>query len=348
LPSMSYRGAPSSRAGDAGLRGFSKPQSSTCAIGIDVGGTKIAAGIVDRDGAVFACQQTRAHSEREPEVVIDAIEDAFRALAACGVVDARDVVGVGVGFPGTVNLPRGTILISSNLPAWDRVPLRDILAERLGLPVVFDNDAHMCAVGEHRFGAGRGVRNMCYVCFSTGFGLGAIVENRLVTGHTGSAGELSHVVIKPGGRPCPCGKSGCLMAYASGIAIARQVAERIAAGEETILCGMLPCDGRRVTGEQVAGAASQGDRLAREVLQEAGYYFGLGMAMLVQLFNPELIVIGGGLTRAGPLLMDEVTRGLHENVQPELRDTVRLAPWQLEDNIGIIGAAAEVFEAIGV
>jgi glucokinase len=315
------------------------------AIGIDVGGTKIAAGIVDAAGRVLTCRQTRAHSEREPEVVINAIEEAFRSLLACGEVAQSDVAGVGVGFPGTISLPRGSILISSNLPAWDRVPLRDVLEQRLGLPVVLDNDAHMCAVGEHRFGAGRGIRNMCYVCFSTGFGLGAIVEDRLVTGQTGSAGELSHVGIQPGGRACTCGKRGCLMAYASGIAIARRVSERIAAGEETILCNMAPCDGRRIAGEQVAAAAAGGDRVAREVIQEAGYYFGLGLAMLVQLFNPELIVIGGGLTRIGPLLMDEVTRGLQENVQPELRGTVRLAPWQLEDNIGIVGAAAEVFGA---
>jgi glucokinase len=329
-----------------GLQNASFLQVNRYAVGIDVGGTKIAAGIVDSAGTILACRQTRAHSEREPAVVIAAIEEAFRSLLECDQVTLHDLEGVGVGFPGTINLPRGSILISSNLPAWDRVPLRDILAERLGLPVVLDNDAHMCAVGEHRFGAGRGVRNMCYVCFSTGFGLGAIVENRLVTGHTGSAGELSHVVIEPGGRPCTCGKRGCLMAYASGIAIARRVSERIAAGEETVLCGMAPCNGRRITGEQVAAAAAQGDRVAREVLQHAGYYFGLGMAMLVQLFNPELIVIGGGLTHIGPLLMDEAARGLKESVQPELRDTVRLAPWQLGDNIGIIGAAAEVFETL--
>jgi glucokinase len=328
------------------MQAIAKP--SRHAVGIDVGGTKIAAGIVDANGSVLACRQTRAHSEREPGVVIAAIEETFHALLECGKIDRRDIAGVGVGFPGTINLPAGSVLISSNLPAWDHVPLRDILAERLGLPVVLDNDAHMCAVGEHRFGAGRGVRNMCYVCFSTGFGLGAIVENRLVTGHTGSAGELSHVVIEPGGRPCTCGKRGCLMAYASGIAIARQVGERIAAGEETLLCDMAPCDGRRITGEQVAAAASQGDLVANEVLQQAGYYFGLGLAMLVQLFNPELIVVGGGLTHVGPLLMDEVTRGLHENVQPELRHTVRLAPWQLGDNIGIVGAAAEVFETVGL
>jgi glucokinase len=317
------------------------------AIGIDVGGTKIAAGIVDAGGAVLACRQTRAHSEREPEVVIAAIEDAYRELMACSAVDAAEVVGVGVGFPGTINLPRGSILICSNLPGWDHVPLRDILAERLGLPVTLDNDAHMCAVGEHRFGAGRGVRNMCYVCLSTGFGLGAIVEDRLVTGHTGSAGELSHVVVEPGGPQCTCGKRGCLMTYASGIGIARQASERIQAGEETLLRGMLPGDGRRITGEQVASAAAQGDRVAQEVLAKAGYYFGLGLAMLVQLFNPELIVIGGGLTHVGPLLMDQVARGLQESVQPELRDTVRLAPSQLQANIGIIGAAAEVFESVG-
>jgi glucokinase len=316
------------------------------AIGIDVGGTKIAAGIVDRDGTVLACRQTRAHSEREPEVVIEAIGNVHRELVDCGLANGRELAGVGVGFPGTINLSRGSILVSSNLPAWDRVPLRDILRARLGLPVVLDNDAHMCAVGEHRFGAGRGVRNMCYVCFSTGFGLGAIVDDRLVTGHTGSAGELSHVVIEPGGPPCTCGKRGCLMAYASGIGIDRQVSERIAAGEDTILCAMMSCDGRRITGEQVASAAAQGDKVAREVLQRAGYYFGLGLAMLVQLFNPELIVTGGGLTHVGPLLMDEVIRGLEENVQPELRDTVRLAPSQLGDNIGIIGAAAEVFETV--
>jgi len=318
---------------------------SQYAIGIDVGGTKIAAGIVDQDGRVISSYGTRAHSEKEPEHVIAAIEDACRVLLGRGLVDPGAVAGAGVGFAGTVDLRRGFVLRSSNLPAWDHVPLRDILAERVGLPVVFDNDAHMCAVGEHRFGAGRGVRNMCYVCFSTGFGLGAIVEDRLITGHSGSAGELSHVVIEPGGALCTCGKRGCLMTYASAIGIARLIGERIAAGEETILSRMLPCDGRRITGEQVAVAAALGDRVAREVLQKAGYYFGVGMAILVQLFNPELIVIGGGLTRIGPLLMDAAYQGMCENIQPELCDTVRLASWQLGDDIGIIGAAAEVFEA---
>jgi len=317
------------------------------AIGIDVGGTKIAAGIVDQDGHVVSRYETRAHSEREPEHVISAIEEAGRVLIGRGLASTGAFAGVGIGFAGTVDLRTGSVLVSSNLPAWDHVPLRDIVAGRLGMPAAFDNDAHMCAVGEHRFGVGRGVRNMAYVCFSTGFGLGTIVDDRLVTGHSGSAGELSHVVIEPRGALCTCGKRGCLMTYASAIGISRMINERIAAGEETVLRQMLPADGRRIGGEQIAVAASQGDRMAREVLQKAGYYFGMGMAMVVQLFNPELVVIGGGLTRVGPLLMDAAYESMCENVQPELCDTVRLAPSSLGDDIGIIGAAAEAFEMGG-
>jgi len=315
------------------------------AIGIDVGGTKIAAGIVGQEGRVLATYQTCAHSEQCPEHVIAAVEETYRALLDRDLVPPQEILGVGVGFAGAIDGPAGTILVSSNLADWAHVPLRDILTARLGLPVILDNDAHMCAVGEHRFGAGRGTRDMCYVCFSTGYGLGAIVNNQLCVGHTGSAGELSHVVVEIGGAQCTCGKRGCLMAYASGIGIARMVRERVAAGEQTVLGEMLPCDGRRISGEQVAAAAAAGDRVAREVLQRAGYYFGVGLSMLVQLFNPELIVVGGGLTRIGPLLMDACMAGMRENTQPELWNSVRFAPWALGDNVGVIGAAAEVFAA---
>jgi glucokinase len=133
---------------------------SRYAIGIDVGGTKIAAGIVREDGQVIARYGTRAHSEREPEHVIAAIEEAAQVLLGRDLVERRAVVGVGIGFAGTVDLRHGSVLHSSNLPAWDHVPLRDIVSERLGMPAVFDNDAHACAVGEHRYGAGRGVRHM--------------------------------------------------------------------------------------------------------------------------------------------------------------------------------------------
>ena len=313
------------------------------AIGLDVGGTKIAAGLVNRDGQILHRLTTTAHAEQEPEVVITAIEQACHAVIRQSRVDASDIEAVGLGFPGNTNGPAGIVLVSSNLPAWNHYPLRDVLARRLGIPVVLDNDTNMAVVGEHRYGAGRGAANVCYVTFSTGYGIGIIINNRLYAGHTGTAGELGHVVIDIGGPLCTCGKNGCIMAYASGVGISRMAYEQIEAGAETQLRQMMPPAGRRFSGQQVAQAAHQGDAAAREILRTAGYYAGAGLSVIVELLNPEVIVIGGGLTRIGPLIMEPVTEAMREHTQPELWDSARVVPWQLGDNLGIIGAAAQVF-----
>ncbi len=313
------------------------------AIGIDVGGTKIAAGLVNQSGKILQRYTTHAHSEKEPEFVIAAIEQAYRTLIAESKVVTADIEAVGLGFPGNTNGPAGVVLVCSNLPAWDHVPLRDIVAERIGLPVLLDNDTNLCAVGEHRYGAGRGTRNMCYVTFSTGYGIGIIINNQLYVGHTGTAGELGHVVIDIGGPPCTCGKNGCVMAYASGIGLSRMAYEKIEAGVETRLREMAPAGGQRITGEQIAEAADQGDAVACEILQTAGYYGGVGLSMIVQILNPELIVMGGGLTRIGSRLLEPAMAAMREHTQPELWDSVRVVPWQLGDDLGIIGAAAKVF-----
>lgn len=317
------------------------------AIGIDVGGTKIVAGLVNREGEIVDRYTTRAHSEQKPEFVIEAIEKACDALINSGKVKASEVEAVSLGFAGTVNGPAGLILISSNLPAWDHFPLRDIVAGRVGLPVILDNDTNLCAIGEHRYGAGRGARNMCYVTFSTGYGLGIIIDNELYVGHTGTAGELGHVVIDIGGPPCTCGKRGCVMAYASGIGLSRMAYEQLNSGVETLLRTVVPGQGKRITGEQIAAIAEVGDEVACEILQKAGYYCGVGLSMIVQVLNPELIVLGGGLTRVGARLMDPAMVGLREHTQPELWDSVRFAPWQLEDDLGILGAAAKAFSQKG-
>jgi glucokinase len=315
-------------------------------VGIDVGGTKIASGLVNIGGEVLARFKTNAHSEKQPEDVIAAVVQAYEELLQKGGVSRGDVVAVGIGFPSPINAKTGVISSCSNLPGWCDTPLRDVLARRIGLPVLLDNDAHLGAVGEHRFGAGRGVRNMCYLCFSTGFGLGIIIDNQLYIGHTGTAGELSHIVIHVDGPLCTCGKKGCLMTYASGIGIARQVKERIAAGEETLLRHMLPVDGRRIGGDLVAQAARQGDRVAEEIIRTAGYYFGVGMSILIQLINPELFVIGGGLTQIGASLMEPVLEGMRANTQQELIDSARIVSAQLGSDVGIVGAAAETFNLL--
>ena len=313
------------------------------AVGIDVGGTKIAAGLVNREGAIEHRVSTRGHAEQEPEVVIAAIERAFEGLLSQSGVDRTDLEAVGLGFAGNTNGPAGVVLVSSNLPAWNNFPLRDILAQKLGVKVVLDNDANVCAVGEHRYGAGRGCRNMAYITFSTGLGIGIIVNNKIYAGHTGTAGEVGHVVIELDGASCSCGKRGCVMAYGSGIGISRMVYEKVEAGAETRLRDLTNAGKKRIAVEAVSDAAAQGDEVAGDIIRTAGRYCGVALSIIIEILNPEVIVFGGGLTRIGPMLMEPALEAMHANTQPELWDSVRVIPWQLEDDLGVIGAAAKAF-----
>jgi pyruvate formate lyase activating enzyme len=313
------------------------------AIGIDVGGTKIAAGLVSQDGTILQRHFTQEHAEQEPEVVIEIIEQVYHTLLEAGNVERSAIEAVGLGFPGNVNTLTGQVLVCSNLPGWDHFPLRDILSECLGVPVVLENDTNLCAVGEHRYGAGRGTSNMCYVTFSTGYGVGIIINNQLYSGSTGTAGEIGHIVVEVNGPPCTCGKKGCLMAYASGIGISRMAYKKIAAGADTLLQEMIPPDRKRFSGQLVAEAATKGDKVALEILQTAGYYCGIGLSVLLQTFNPELIVLGGGLTHIGQPVQDSIIQGMHEHTQPEMWKFIHVKPWELGNDLGILGAAAEVF-----
>jgi len=313
------------------------------AIGIDVGGTKIAAGIVNQDGTILHRHVSRTHAEQPPPVVISAIEETFRELLSAADLTADDIEAVGVGFPGNINRQEGVVLACSNLPDWDNYSLRDELSNRLGVRVILDNDTNMGVMGEHRFGAGRGASNLCYLTISTGLGMGMILDNRLYRGHIGSAGEVGHVVIEPNGPLCGCGKRGCLMAYASGIAVSRMAYEKINAGAETKLAELIPADGHRFPTEVVLEAAEAGDAVAEEILRTAARYLGLALSIAVQILNPERIVVGGGLTRIGPRLWDVAEATMREHTQPQLWDSVRVVPWELGDNLGVLGAAAIVF-----
>ena len=222
-------------------------------VGIDVGGTKIVAGLVDRAGRGLRRCRTTSHAERPPLEVIAAIERLYAELAAT----AGEVAAVGVGFAGNLDAARGEVLVSSNLPAWDHFPLRATLEQRLGGPVALDNDVNMAVVAEHRYGAGRGCRNLCFLTVSTGLGIGIIVDGKVYAGR-GSAGELGHVVIELNGAPCTCGKRGCIMAYASGIGISRMVYAAVESGRAPGLRHLLPADGSRVPVQAVAAAARGG------------------------------------------------------------------------------------------
>lgn len=312
------------------------------AVGIDIGGTKIAAGVVDDQAQILSRFETRQHSGQPPEVVVEAVQRAFQEVIVGVGLEKGALLGVGVGFAGHTDGRAGVVLTSSNLLSWDRMPLRDVLCERLGMMVRLDNDCNAAALAEYRYGAGRGSRDMVYVVFSTGMGAGIIIDGHLYRGHTGTAGEVGHTVVDVDGRICSCGKRGCLMSWACGMALTQLAGERIRGGEDTLLQEMARGDLASINGEMVADAARHGDRMALELIQLTGKYLGVGLSTIVQVLNPEVIVIGGGLTRIGPLLMDACLQALQENVHPVLANSARIVPSHFGEDVGIVGAATLV------
>lgn len=313
------------------------------AIGVDIGGTKIAAGVVDRSGQVLGRCTTQAHAEQPPAAVIATVTEAFEKVLKKTGVSTDEIAAVGVGFPGNTNGCDGIVLASSNLPAWDCYPLRDVLSEETGLPVILDNDTNMGVVGERQFGAGRGVENLCYMTVSTGLGIGIMVNGKVYAGYAGTAGEVGHVVVEPQGAICSCGKRGCVMAYASGIGISRMAYEQVDAGVATNLRELMPPDRRRYSVEVVVAAAKEGDQVASDILNTAARYTGIGLSIVVEVLSPEVIVVGGGLTHMGALLMEPALAAMREHTQQELWDFVRVVPWQLGEDLGVLGGAARVF-----
>lgn len=313
------------------------------AIGIDVGGTKIAAGVIDPQGNIFSQHIIRCYGGDSPQSVIGVIQDIVRIVLTEAGLSLADIDGIGVGSAGNIDFMRGMVLSNSNLPGWSNYPLRETLSRRLKIPVVLDNDANCAAWAEFSLGAGRGSRHMGYVTFSTGFGMGIVIDGRMYRGATGTAGEIGHVVIDPGGPLCTCGKRGCLMSYACGLALSRMALERIAAGEKTILKDMIDPDSP-CPAEKIAEAARSGDAMAVDLLSTAGRYFGIGLSTIVELLNPDCIVIGGGLVHIGPPLLDPCMQAFKENTDPLLIDSARFVQSELWDQAGMLGAGILVWE----
>lgn len=317
---------------------------SSYAIGIDIGGTKLAAGLFEQDGTLQARLHLPTGAHCRPAQVVEAAVHAVEALLIETGLARDEIEGVGVGCAGHIDFHRGLVLTNSNLPDWDCHPLRDMLQARLGLPVLLDNDANCAAWGEFRLGAGRDARHMCYLTFSTGCGMGIVIDGRLYRGATGTAGEIGHTVVNPEGPRCSCGRRGCLMSYACGMALDQMARDCIECGEETLLkelCGECP---EQVKAEQVAEAARRGDALALRLLETAGRYFGIGLSTVVQVLNPDTIVIGGGLAHIGPMLLDPCQRALNENINPVLVGSAQVKLSALWNDAGLLGAGLLVWD----
>jgi glucokinase len=309
-------------------------------VGIDLGGTKIASALVDESGQILAHDRRETRATEGQDAVVGRIQESARAVIEAGELEPSSIGGIGIGAPGPIDMAAGLVVAPPNLPGWDRVPLKKKLESELAITTYLENDANAAALGEHRFGAGRGVDHMVYVVVGTGVGGGLILDGHLYHGASGMAGEIGHMTIDPEGPICPCGRRGCLEALVSGPSIAREARNRIAQGVPTLISELAEGEESRITAKLVAQAAERGDETAEQVLAQAMHYLGLGMANLVHMLNPELIVIGGGVANLGERMFGPVRRLIEELAFPEAAEAVRVAPAELGENAGVLGAAA--------
>lgn len=303
-------------------------------IGLDVGGTKIAGGIVDDDGRILARTQVASYAER-PEATLSAIVAVARELA-----DANpDVAAVGVGAAGLVDVGAGVILGAPNL-AYRDVPVGPTLTAEIGLPAIVDNDANVAALAEAVYGGGRGAGDQIMVTVGTGIGGGIIIGRHVYRGHYGLGAELGHMVIDPDGPVCGCGNRGCWEAVASGNAIGRLARQRVEGGAGADVLAEAGGDVSAITGELVGEAAVAGDPFARDVLIEIGRLLGIGFANIVNIFDPEVIVVGGGAAAGtGELLLAPARDAMAAHVLGVTwRTPVRVVEAELGNDAGIVGA----------
>jgi glucokinase len=298
---------------------------------VDVGGTKIAAGVVTPEGRIL--KETRYPTPASPVRLLDSI-----ARAVLEVKNGFEVDGVCLAVAGLVLAEENKVVFSPNLHAVEDIPLKDKLEPRIGLPLTLENDANAATWGEFRFGAGSEVDHLVFVALGTGIGGGVISHRLLVRGAQGSAGELGHVTIQASGPRCACGNRGCLEALASGTAIRRRARE-LASEHPGSALGRLAAD-REVLGEDVTRLAREGDGVAVAVLEEAGRWLGIGLAGFVNVFNPEVITVGGGVMAAGELILEAAREEVRLRARPPSRDLVQIKEATLGPMSGVLGAAA--------
>jgi glucokinase len=310
------------------------------AIGIDVGGTKINAFLVARDGTVLERSNVPTPADDEEATLTTMV-----GLASS--LKTSEVVAVGVGAAGMVDATEGVLRFAPNL-AWRDLPIADRMRDALGLPCQVDNDASMAAYGEFRFGAGRGYRHMLLVTVGTGIGGGIVADGRPFRGANGFAAEIGHVIVEPDGPLCGCGNRGCWEQVAAGRAIDRRGREEAREQEHSILRRLAGGDPDKVTGALVTEAAERGDDVARGILAEVGRRLGEGIAGLVNVLDPQVVVVGGGAIVAGDLLLEPARAAFFEAVEaPEHRPRVPIVPAQLGNDAGAIGAATLALEELG-
>lgn len=314
-------------------------------VGLDLGGTNIVAGAMPEDGsAMFALRTELTRADQGADTVVDRIARMIDTVVAETIAETgakrADFVGVGIGSPGPLDREKGIVIVTPNL-GWTDFPLRDRIADAVDLPATLDNDANCATVGEWWQGAARGARNVVGLTIGTGIGGGLILDGKLYHGASDVAGEIGHTTIDSTGRRCKCGNYGCLEAYASGPAIAERAREALESGvERSILVKLAGGKAELITAQTVYDAAKKGDLVAREVVRETSRFLGTGIANLLNIFNPDVVVVAGGVTQAGTSLFEPLLAEVRRRAFKPAVDACRIVPGTLPGSAGVVGAVA--------
>jgi glucokinase len=321
-------------------------------IGVDLGGTNIVVGAMTADGSTqHAMHTVPTRAELGADAVVERIVQlAERVIAetmATAGIPRTAFLGVGIGSPGPLDREKGLVIFTPNL-GWRNFPLRDRVADGLRLPATLDNDANCATLGEWWIGAATGAKHVVGLTIGTGIGGGLILNGKLYHGVSDVAGELGHITIDSTGRKCGCGNYGCLEAYASGPAIAQRAREALQGGEISIMPSLVDGDLSRLTAATVFDASKQGDELAGHVVRDTAKFLGIGVANFLNIFNPEVVVIAGGVTQAGEALFEPLRAEARRRAFAPAVDACRIVPGALHGNAGVVGAVATFAQAHGL
>ncbi len=308
-------------------------------IGIDVGGTNVKIALVD-EGKIIYSNSVPTYAKMGYEYTVNNIKQAIKDLMKETNTEAKDIQGIGFDFPGQVDCKTGVVKLAPNIPGWVNVPIAQMIEEEFNIPTRIDNDVRCAALGELKFGAGRGCENFICITVGTGIGSGIVINGKVVRGASNAAGELGHIKLQMQGGPiCGCGDTGCLEAFASGPSIVAMAQDYIRGGKSTKFREMAAAEGGEITPYMVAKAAEAGDPVAKRIFEIVGEYIGIGLTSVINLLNPEKVIIGGGVAEAGDLLFDPIRRTIKERAMVVAGEAVEIVPAELGNSAGVIGAS---------
>ncbi len=311
-------------------------------IGVDLGATNSKIALLSNRARVLARSAFPTGSYGHRPALIEKLIYEIGRLLSLNTISFNKISGVGIGLPGLIDFSRGIVFKLTNIPGWNNIPLKKILVDRLGVPVYIDNDVNAICLGEYLYGAAKGVSNVITLSLGTGIGGGLIINKSLYRGASFSAGEIGHILINKNGPRCGCGRYGCLESYVGNYAIIRMAREQLKKRSSRILSNLTGGDFNKLSPKLISIAARKGDSLSIGVWQEVGRYLGIGLSVLVNLINPDRIVLCGGVSKAGSLFIKSALESLKKYSMEVPYRAVKVIFSKLGDDAGVIGASCLV------